>query len=79
MHKRRNLLYFEQGLSMSQIAEIEGCSKMAIKYSIKHPDSFMDIYCRIFQNKCKFKNLFFIKIKKFLTIFIPCNTMCKNT
>lgn len=34
MHRRRILLYFKHNLSLSQIAEIEGCSKTAIKYSI---------------------------------------------
>lgn len=34
IHRRRILLYFKHNLSYSQIAEIEGCSKMAIKYSI---------------------------------------------
>ena len=34
MHRRRILLYFEHNLSLSEIAEVEGCSKMAIKYSI---------------------------------------------
>lgn len=34
MHRRRILLYFKHNLSFSQIAEIEGCSKMAVKYSI---------------------------------------------
>lgn len=34
MHRRRILLYFEHNLSFSEIAEVEGCSKMAIKYSI---------------------------------------------
>lgn len=34
MHKRRILLYFKHNLSFSQIGEIEGCSKMAVKYSI---------------------------------------------
>lgn len=34
MHRRRILLYYKHNLSMSEIAEIEGCSKVAIKYSI---------------------------------------------
>ena len=34
MHRRRILLYFKHNLSLSQIAEIEGCSKTAVKYSI---------------------------------------------
>ena len=34
LHRRRILLYFKHNLSFSQIAEIEGCSKMAVKYSI---------------------------------------------
>lgn len=34
IHKRRILLYYKHNLSMSEIAEIEGCSKVAIKYSI---------------------------------------------
>ena len=34
MHKRRILLYYYDNLSLSDIAEIEGCSKVAIKYSI---------------------------------------------
>lgn len=34
MHRRRILLYFKHNLSFSQIAEIENCSKMAVKYSI---------------------------------------------
>ena len=34
IHKRRILLYFKHNLSYSQIAQIEGCSKMAVKYSI---------------------------------------------
>lgn len=46
IHKRRILLYFKHDLSMSQIAEIEGCSKMAIKYSIdvalKHLRKFFE-------------------------------------
>lgn len=34
MHRRRILLYYDYNLSLSEIAEIEGCSKVAIKYSI---------------------------------------------
>lgn len=34
MHRRRILLYYKYNLSMSEIAEIEGCSKVAVKYSI---------------------------------------------
>lgn len=34
LHRRRILLYYKHNLSFSQIAEIEGCSKVAIKYSI---------------------------------------------
>lgn len=34
MQRRRILLHFKYNLSFSQIAEIEGCSKIAVKYSI---------------------------------------------
>ena len=34
MHRRRILLHFKHNLSFSQIGEIEGCSKIAVKYSI---------------------------------------------
>lgn len=34
MHRRRILLYYDYNLSLSEIAEIEGCSNVAIKYSI---------------------------------------------
>lgn len=32
--RRRILLYFKHNLSLSQIAKIEGCNKMAVKFSI---------------------------------------------
>lgn len=34
MQRRRILLHFKHDLSFSQIGEIEGCSKIAVKYSI---------------------------------------------
>ncbi len=34
MQRRRILLYFKHNLSFSQIGEIEGCNKMAVKFSI---------------------------------------------
>lgn len=34
LHKRRILLHFEHNMSLAEIAKIEGCSKVAIKYSI---------------------------------------------
>ena len=34
MQRRRILLHFKHNLSFSQIGEIEGCSKIAVKYSI---------------------------------------------
>ena len=34
MQRRRFVLYYEFGLTYEQIAQIEGCTKMAVKYSI---------------------------------------------
>lgn len=36
IQRRRFLLYYEFGLNYEQIAVIEGCSKVAVKYSIDH-------------------------------------------
>lgn len=33
-HKRRFILYYEFGFTLEKIAELEGCSKMAVKKSI---------------------------------------------
>ena len=36
MHRRRILLHFKHNLSFSQIANIEGCNKIAVKFSIDY-------------------------------------------
>ena len=34
LHKRRLILYYFQGLTYEQIAEMEGCTKRAVKFSV---------------------------------------------
>ena len=48
MYRRRILLYYKHNLSVSQIAKIERCSKVAVKYSI---DSALEELKKILSKK----------------------------
>lgn len=48
IQKRRLLLYYFSGLTYEQIAELEGCSKVAVKYSIDKAKTVIHNKLKIF-------------------------------